>query len=112
MLVGAQILGSRRAENSQSVLGPVPSLEVWVREAPAVYSVTSKGMNEALQAPTLKCYRFVRAFRSLPPPSPRPRKEGIEGVQVEWPGHILMVRLGGFQGGGQEWGVGLGGTHT
>lgn len=39
-------------------------------------------------------------------------KEGIEGVQVEWPGHILMVRLGGFQGGGQEWGVGLGGTHT
>lgn len=63
-----------------------------------MYSVTTEGMNEALKAPTFKCYKFVGAFRNLPS---RPREDGTEGVQVERPGHI---RLGGFQGGGLEWG--------
>lgn len=50
--------------------------------------MATKGMNEALEAPTLKYYKLARGFRSLLPH----RKEGVEGVRAEWPGHAHICR--------------------
>lgn len=84
MPVGTKTLGSRRAGSG---------------EAPAqVYSVTTKEMNEALEASMLKYYRLPRAFRSLPPL----RIEGIEGVcgRSGRAMPVFAVRLSGFRGWG------------
>ena len=99
MPVGAK-LGVRRAEGAAAGRPNYSSSEFterpWTRslseglgrgEAPAqVCSVTTEGMNEALEAPELKYYKLARAFRSLP----LPRKEGTEGVLAEWPGYARL----------------------